>query len=97
MASKKNKQRMINRYLAWRKTVPLVWRILADIGMIVLVYYVATTALYMIILLLPLLAFLGLAKAGDKSTNSDEQWYEDNDRMGGQPKSHGAATSSISA
>jgi hypothetical protein len=89
VAAHKNKQRMIHRYLAWRKTVPLFWRILADIGMIVLLYYAVTTAVYMLILILPLFAFLGLAKAGGKSTDSDDDEQYTHEQMGGQRPGQG--------
>ena len=76
---------MIHRYLAWRKTIPLVWRILADIGMVILAYYAVTTALYLLVLILPLFALLGLASGGKKCR--DDEWFEENnDQMGGQPK-----------
>jgi hypothetical protein len=88
VAAHKNEQRMIHRYLAWRKTVSLCWRILADIGVIVLLYYAVTTAVYMLILILPLFAFLGLAKAGGKSTDSDDEQYT-HEQMGGQPSGQG--------
>jgi hypothetical protein len=84
------KQRMIHRYLAWRKTVHLAWRILADVGMVALVVFLATTALQMLIILLPVLFLFGLAGGGGKrsSKSSYDEFVEENDdRMGGQPKS----------
>ena len=74
---------------------PPVLRILADIGMIVLVYYVVTTALYMIILLLPLFGFRRrpAARARTATTTSGTA----TSGWAASPRTMAPATSSISA
>jgi len=81
--------RTYRRYHAWRAPFPLWARILCDItfGVIVVaVAYVSVGALCgMILILLPLLGFLGLA--GSKEYDDGIDWSDH--RMGGQPRNPG--------
>ncbi|KUN25173.1 hypothetical protein AQJ23_17590 [Streptomyces antibioticus] len=80
---------LYRRYLAWRAPFPRWARILYDITMTVIAAataYVAVGALCgMVLVLLPLLGFLGLAKSKDHDDGID--WSDD--RMGGQPRNPG--------
>ncbi|MFF3582095.1 hypothetical protein [Streptomyces mirabilis] len=82
-------KRMYRRYHAWRAPFPRGARILCDITFWVIaaaVAYVAVGALCgMILILLPLLGFLGLA--GSKEHDDGIDWSDD--RMGGQPRNPG--------
>jgi hypothetical protein len=77
------------RYRAWRAPFPRWVRILCDItfwGIAAAVAYVAVGALCgMILILLPLLGFLGLAKSKEHDDGID--WSDH--RMGGQPRNPG--------
>lgn len=82
MRRSKNKGKLRQRYFAWRKKQPLGIRIAADLGAIVTVVYLAVFALQVLILLLPLLFILGLAKSNHSSAD-DQKWMDENDPRGG--------------
>ena len=81
--------RMYRRYRAWRAPFPLWARILCDILFWAIASAVAYVALGAfcgaVLILLPLLGFLGLANSKEYDDGID--W--DDDRMGGQPRNPG--------
>jgi hypothetical protein len=82
-------RRMYRRYHAWRAPFPLGVRILCDItfwDIAACAAYVAVGTLCgMILVLLPLLGFLGLARSKEYDDGID--WSDH--RMGGQPRNPG--------
>jgi hypothetical protein len=73
-------EKLLRRYLGWRKRLPLGWRIALDIVVIVVGGYLAIEALLVfLILIIPFMLFIGLAKGGGQS---DADWYEQNDPRG---------------
>ncbi|GAA3111481.1 hypothetical protein [Streptosporangium carneum] len=83
------------RYIAWRNGLPRGWRILCDIVSTVVVVIVAAYAFMwavgLLVILAPVLMFLGFAR-GDadslrRDRERDRQWEEDNDPRGNGPRS----------
>jgi len=76
------------QYIDWRNSLPLAWRIVFDIVSTILVIGVAVYALMLaVVILVPILILLGLARGSGNSRSSDQQWHDDNDPRGNSPHS----------
>lgn len=88
MARKNSKQsRFLEKYAAWRNGLPRGWRIVFDVVSTALVIGFALYAFVLALMVfIPILILIGLARGGGHGRSSDQQWDDDNDPRGNGPR-----------